>query len=86
MPVTIVNPNSTASMTNAMVTSAQDTVPHLRFEGWTSEQGPPSIQGAEDGDPMADENDALTESLEYSMRLRTGESDVKDEIRYFELC
>ena len=37
-----------------------------------------SIQGADDGDD--DENDDSM-PLEYSMRLRTGESDVKDDIR-----
>lgn len=50
MTVIIINPNSTASMTDAMVEVAQRSVPSLEFQGWTSRQGPPSIQGADDGD------------------------------------
>ena len=49
MSVVIINPNSTVEMTDAMLKVAQDTVPELAFEGWTSHKGPPSIQGAEDG-------------------------------------
>lgn len=49
MPVVIINPNSTASMTEAMVEMANLTVPQKQFVGWTSEKGPPAIQGAEDG-------------------------------------
>ena len=36
-------------MTKAMVGAAQRAVPDLEFNGWTSHDGPPSIQGAEDG-------------------------------------
>ena len=36
-------------MTEAMVSAAQAAVPSLSFEGWTSHDGPPAIQGAEDG-------------------------------------
>ena len=36
-------------MTEAMVSAAQAAVPRLSFEGWTSHDGPPAIQGAEDG-------------------------------------
>lgn len=50
MAVVIINPNSTASMTDAMVEMARRSAPGLQFEGWTSRHGPPSIQGAEDGD------------------------------------
>lgn len=49
MTIVIINPNSTASMTDAMVRVASETVPEKRFIGWTSEKGPPAIQGAEDG-------------------------------------
>jgi allantoin racemase len=47
--VLIINPNSTAAMTEAMVATARAVEPRLDFEGWTSHEGPPSIQGAEDG-------------------------------------
>lgn len=50
MAVIIINPNSTASMTDAMVEMARRSNPGLQFEGWTSRHGPPSIQGAHDGD------------------------------------
>ena len=36
-------------MTEAMLNVAQGSSPSLQFEGWTSELGPPAIQGAEDG-------------------------------------
>ncbi|MDJ0629343.1 MAG: aspartate/glutamate racemase family protein [Rhodobacter sp.] len=49
MPVVIINPNSTAAMTDAMLATARAAAPSLDFEGWTSDRGPPSIQGAEDG-------------------------------------
>lgn len=49
MPVIIINPNSSVSMTEAMVSAARTAAPGLTFEGWTSEMGPPSIQGPKDG-------------------------------------
>jgi allantoin racemase len=49
MSIVIINPNSTAAMTDAMVRMASETVPERRFIGWTSDKGPPAIQGAEDG-------------------------------------
>jgi allantoin racemase len=49
MPVIIINPNSTASMTEAMVDQAKAAAPNLEFEGWTSHNGPAAIQGVEDG-------------------------------------
>lgn len=49
MSVIIINPNSTSSMTDAMVRVARAAAPDLSFEGWTSHDGPPAIQGAEDG-------------------------------------
>lgn len=48
--IVLINPNSTASMTEAMLRTAQATVPTARFEGWTSEYGPVSIQGEADGE------------------------------------
>lgn len=50
MTVIIINPNSTASMTDAMLETARRAAPRQDFEGWTSWNGPPSIQGAADGD------------------------------------
>ncbi len=47
--IVLINPNSTTSMTDAMLRTARKTVPTAQFEGWTSRNGPPSIQGAEDG-------------------------------------
>ncbi|MEO0944421.1 MAG: aspartate/glutamate racemase family protein [Pseudomonadota bacterium] len=53
MGVVIINPNSTASMTDAMVEVARASAPELSFDGWTSENGPPAIQGFEDGKAAA---------------------------------
>ncbi len=47
--IVLINPNSTVSMTDAMVRTAQDVAPGVKLIGWTSHQGPPAIQGAEDG-------------------------------------
>ena len=47
--IILINPNSTVSMTEAMVRTARDEVPSAQFDGWTSHQGPTSIQGREDG-------------------------------------
>lgn len=47
--IVLINPNSTVSMTQAMLRTARDTVPAAEFEGWTSHDGPPAIQGAADG-------------------------------------
>ncbi|MHC0053371.1 aspartate/glutamate racemase family protein [Actibacterium sp. D379-3] len=49
MTIVIINPNSTAAMTGAMLAAARAAVPRARFEGWTSQAGPPAIQGPEDG-------------------------------------
>lgn len=49
MAVVIINPNSTASMTRAMVAQARKAVPDVDVEGWTSRDGPPAIQGPADG-------------------------------------
>lgn len=50
MVVVIINPNSTASMTKAMLAQARRACPELEFEGWTSAEGPPAIQGVADGE------------------------------------
>lgn len=47
--VIVINPNSTEAMTDAMVAQARSAAPEQVFEGWTSRQGPPAIQGPEDG-------------------------------------
>ena len=47
--IVLINPNSTVSMTEAMLRTARETMPTAEFEGWTSHDGPPSIQGVEDG-------------------------------------
>ena len=49
MPVIIINPNSTASMTEAMLDAAREAAPGMAFEAWTSHDAPPAIQGREDG-------------------------------------
>ena len=58
MKVILINPNSTEAMTLSSVETAQKTAPEINFEGWTSFDGPPSIQGEEDG------NDATKPLLE----------------------
>lgn len=47
--IVLINPNSTVSMTEAMLRTARETVPTAEFAGWTSHDGPTAIQGAEDG-------------------------------------
>lgn len=49
MSIIIINPNSTASMTEAMLDAARQAAPDMAFEAWTSREGPPAIQGREDG-------------------------------------
>ena len=48
--IVLINPNSTVSMTEAMLRTARETAPSAQFEGWTSHEGPPSIQGEADGE------------------------------------
>jgi len=50
MSVIIINPNSTVSMTEAMLAQARRAAPSQSFEGWTSHNGPPAIQGEKDGE------------------------------------
>lgn len=47
--IVLINPNSTVSMTQAMLRTARQTVPNADFEGWTSHDAPPAIQGYADG-------------------------------------
>lgn len=47
--IVLINPNSTAAMTQAMLQTARQTVPTIDIEGWTSHDGPPAIQGEADG-------------------------------------
>lgn len=48
--IVLINPNSTVSMTDAMLRTARLTAPGAEIEGWTSHAGPPAIQGRADGD------------------------------------
>lgn len=48
--IVIINPNSTASMTEAMVETALNAALATTVVGWTSTKGPPAIQGEQDGD------------------------------------
>ena len=47
--IVIINPNSTVSMTDAMVETALKAAPGVNIVGWTSTKGPPAIQGEQDG-------------------------------------
>ncbi len=49
MSIILINPNSTASMTRGALEAARRAVPDVTFEGWTSHDGPPVIEGPEDG-------------------------------------
>ncbi|MBZ4689261.1 MAG: hypothetical protein JG765_512 [Cereibacter sp.] len=49
MKLLFLNPNSTEAMTAAMVEVARATDPAARVTGWTNSDGPPAIQGPEDG-------------------------------------
>lgn len=47
--IILINPNSSVSMTDAMLRTVREAVPSARFDGWTSHEGPASIQGRADG-------------------------------------
>ena len=47
--IVIINPNSTTSMTDAMIETARKAAPGVEVIGWTSTKGPAAIQGPEDG-------------------------------------
>lgn len=49
MATILINPNSTAAMTETMLAAARAAAPGMAIEGWTSHDGPPAIQGAKDG-------------------------------------
>ncbi|MCE6969992.1 aspartate/glutamate racemase family protein [Cereibacter sphaeroides] len=49
MRLLYINPNSTVSMTEAVVEVARASAPGLDVLGWTNHEGPPAIQGPEDG-------------------------------------
>lgn len=49
MAIIVINPNSTVSMTEAAVATIRAAVPGRVVQGWTSMNGPPSIQGEADG-------------------------------------
>ncbi|WP_299729260.1 aspartate/glutamate racemase family protein [uncultured Tateyamaria sp.] len=48
--IVIINPNSTVSMTDAMVDTAHKVVRGVNVVGWTSTKGPAAIQGEKDGE------------------------------------
>lgn len=48
--IVIINPNSTVSMTEAILITARSACPDAKIEAWTSHDGPPAIQGPEDGE------------------------------------
>lgn len=48
--IVIINPNSTVSMTDAMVETGRKAAPGVDIIGLTSTKGPPAIQGEQDGD------------------------------------
>lgn len=50
MRLLYINPNSTAHMTDGIVAVARATLPDVEVIGWTNAEGPPAIQGPEDGD------------------------------------
>lgn len=47
--IVLINPNSTVSMTESMLATARRIAPDIKSEGWTSFEGPPAIEGPEDG-------------------------------------
>lgn len=48
--IVIINPNSTVAMTDTLLRTARAMMPEVDIEGWTSHDGPPAIQGPEDGE------------------------------------
>ncbi|MBC2834222.1 aspartate/glutamate racemase family protein [Paragemmobacter straminiformis] len=49
MRLLYINPNATVSMTEGVVAVARAAVPQAEVIGWTNHDGPPAIQGPEDG-------------------------------------
>ena len=48
--IVLINPNSTSSMTENMLHVAKRAAPGVHIEAWTSHDGPPAIEGPEDGE------------------------------------
>lgn len=48
--IVLINPNSCKAMTQSALQAARRTAPELQFVGWTSTEGPPAIEGPEDGE------------------------------------
>jgi len=49
MRLLLINPNSTVAMTEAAAAVARRMLPEAEILGWTNHDGPPAIQGPEDG-------------------------------------
>lgn len=49
MRLLYLNPNATEAMTDSVVSVAREAAPGMDILGWTNHDGPPAIQGAEDG-------------------------------------
>ena len=49
MRLLFINPNSTRQMTDSIVAAARAAVPGAQITGWTNADGPPAIQGPQDG-------------------------------------
>lgn len=49
MKIAYINPNSTRAMTDHVVAAAQAALPEVQVVGFTNADGPPAIEGAEDG-------------------------------------
>lgn len=48
--IVLINPNSTEAMTANMEATARKAVPDRKVVAWTSHEGPPAIEGPEDGE------------------------------------
>jgi allantoin racemase len=48
--IVLINPNSTVAMTEDMEAVARRAAPGVEIEAWTSHEGPPAIEGPEDGE------------------------------------
>ncbi|NVK47515.1 MAG: aspartate/glutamate racemase family protein [Rhodobacteraceae bacterium] len=49
MKILFLNPNSSSHMTESVVATARAILPEADILGWTNHDGPPAIQGPEDG-------------------------------------
>ena len=49
MRLLVINPNATEAMTDSIAKAAQAAIPGHEVIGWTNSEGPPAIQGPEDG-------------------------------------